>query len=110
MQAFYEVESCGSEATAAVAGGIVRNFYLAAEKVLWSYAPSKKDLINNVSLTEADRWADMSNTLDWRVQPTVINDNTQGHCWVRGESLSSPMHFMNSASNTVIHASFLQTI
>lgn len=37
-------------------GGVVRNYYVAAEKVLWSYAPSGKDLINNVSLTEADRW------------------------------------------------------
>ncbi|KAG8007960.1 Ceruloplasmin [Nibea albiflora] len=54
MQAFYEVKSCGSEGSPTVAGGVVRNYYLAAEKVLWSYAPSGKDLINNVNLTEAD--------------------------------------------------------
>lgn len=57
MQAFYEVKACGSEAASTVIGGVVRNYYLAAEKVLWSYAPSGKDLINNVSLTEAGRWA-----------------------------------------------------
>lgn len=55
MQAFYEVKSCGSEASSTAAGGVVRNYYLAAENVLWSYAPSGKDLINNVSLTDADR-------------------------------------------------------
>ncbi|XP_056254111.1 ferroxidase HEPHL1 isoform X1 [Seriola aureovittata] len=55
MQAFYEVKSCGSEgeASTTVMGGVVRNYYLAAERVLWNYAPSGKDLINNVSLIEA---------------------------------------------------------
>uniref|UniRef100_A0A8D3DA42 ferroxidase n=1 Tax=Scophthalmus maximus TaxID=52904 RepID=A0A8D3DA42_SCOMX len=47
MQAFYEVKSCGSEPSPTVTGGVVRNYYLAAEKVLWHYAPSEKDLINN---------------------------------------------------------------
>lgn len=55
MQAFYEVKSCGSEAEATVLPGVVRKYYMAAEKDLWDYAPSGKDLINNVSLTEADR-------------------------------------------------------
>uniref|UniRef100_A0AAQ5ZYP3 ferroxidase n=1 Tax=Amphiprion ocellaris TaxID=80972 RepID=A0AAQ5ZYP3_AMPOC len=54
MQAFYEVESCDSEVGSTASGGVVRNYYLAAEKVLWDYAPSEKDLMNNVSLTEAD--------------------------------------------------------
>nr|XP_046267166.1 ferroxidase HEPHL1 isoform X2 [Scatophagus argus] len=54
MQAFYEVNSCGSEVGSTEMGGVVRNYFLAAEKVLWNYAPSGKDLINNVSLTEAD--------------------------------------------------------
>lgn len=52
MQAFYEVKSCGSEAVS-VMGGVERNYYLAASKVLWSYGPLGRDLINNVSLTEA---------------------------------------------------------
>ncbi|KAM4545939.1 ferroxidase HEPHL1 isoform 2-T2 [Odontesthes bonariensis] len=54
MQAFYEVKSCGTSAGSTVMSDVVRNFYLAAETVLWSYAPSEKDLINNVSLIEAD--------------------------------------------------------
>uniref|UniRef100_A0A8C4NLE0 ferroxidase n=1 Tax=Dicentrarchus labrax TaxID=13489 RepID=A0A8C4NLE0_DICLA len=55
MQAFYEVNICGSKDSSTEMAGIVRNYYLAAEEVLWNYAPSGKDLINNVSLTEADR-------------------------------------------------------
>ncbi|KAF1378555.1 hypothetical protein PFLUV_G00191770 [Perca fluviatilis] len=54
MQAFYEVKSCGSEAGSTVMAGVVRNYYLAAKKVLWGYGPSGRDLINNVSLTEPD--------------------------------------------------------
>ncbi|KAM7398054.1 hypothetical protein PAMA_006090 [Pampus argenteus] len=54
MRAFYEVKSCGTGASSTQMGGVVRHYYLAAEKVLWNYAPSGKDLINNVSLTDAD--------------------------------------------------------
>ncbi|XP_020495499.2 ferroxidase HEPHL1 [Labrus bergylta] len=55
MQAFYVVKPCDSEASSTeMGGGVVRNYYLAAKKVLWNYAPSGKDLINDVSLTEAD--------------------------------------------------------
>ncbi|XP_068456801.1 ferroxidase HEPHL1 isoform X2 [Clinocottus analis] len=54
MQAFYEVKACNSEAGSTMMGGVVRNYYLAAKKVQWSYGPSGRDLINNVSLTEAD--------------------------------------------------------
>lgn len=57
MQAFYEVKSCGSEVNSIAMGGVVRNYYLAAEKVQWNYAPSGKDVINDVSLTDTDRWA-----------------------------------------------------
>lgn len=64
MQAFYEVKSCDSEASTKVMGGVVRNYFLAAEKIQWAYAPSEQDLINNVSLTEANRWADISNILE----------------------------------------------
>ncbi|XP_044077458.1 ferroxidase HEPHL1 [Siniperca chuatsi] len=59
MQAFYEVKSCGSEASSTVMGGVVRNYYLAAENLLWSYASSGMDLINNVSLTEAGSASEM---------------------------------------------------
>ncbi|XP_028277220.1 hephaestin-like protein 1 [Parambassis ranga] len=54
MQAFYEVISCDNEDNSRVLGGVVRDYYLSAENVLWNYAPSGKDLINNVSLTEED--------------------------------------------------------
>uniref|UniRef100_A0A8C2XND3 ferroxidase n=1 Tax=Cyclopterus lumpus TaxID=8103 RepID=A0A8C2XND3_CYCLU len=54
MQAFYEVKACGSKAGSTMMGGVVRNYYLAAKKLQWSYGPSGRDLINNVSLTEAD--------------------------------------------------------
>uniref|UniRef100_UPI0037E8636B ferroxidase HEPHL1 isoform X2 n=1 Tax=Semicossyphus pulcher TaxID=241346 RepID=UPI0037E8636B len=54
MQAFYDVKPCDSEARSTeMGGGVVRNYYLAAERVCWNYAPLGKDLINNVSLTEA---------------------------------------------------------
>ncbi|XP_029924399.1 hephaestin-like protein 1 [Myripristis murdjan] len=57
MQALYEVKSCNrqaSPASLATAGGVVRDYYLAAQVVEWDYAPSGMDLINNISLTESD--------------------------------------------------------
>lgn len=57
MQAFYVVNSCNSDEGSTAMGGVVRNYYLAAEKILWDYAPSGKDLINNINLTDPDRWA-----------------------------------------------------
>lgn len=58
MQAFYEVKTCGGEAPSTVMGGVVRDYYLAAEKVQWDYGPSGRDMINAVSLTDPDRWGD----------------------------------------------------
>ena len=55
MQVFYEVKSCGSDVSPTSNTGVVRTYYLAAERVLWDYGPSGKDLINNASLTEVDR-------------------------------------------------------
>ncbi|XP_061659430.1 ferroxidase HEPHL1 isoform X2 [Syngnathoides biaculeatus] len=54
MQAFYQVKSCSNETGPKVMSGIVRNYYVAAEKTQWNYGPSGKDLIQNVSLTDAD--------------------------------------------------------
>ncbi|XP_017273415.1 ferroxidase HEPHL1 [Kryptolebias marmoratus] len=54
MQAFYEVKSCDATPSSTPKFGTVRHFYLAAEKGLWNYAPSKKNLINNASLTKPD--------------------------------------------------------
>lgn len=60
MMAYYEVKSCDRETVTPVAGGVVRNYYVAAEKVKWNYAPSGKDLITGANLTEEGRWADDS--------------------------------------------------
>lgn len=59
MQAFYEVKSCGSKESSTGRSGIVRSYYLAAEKVEWNYAPSGKDVINNVPLTDPDSAAEI---------------------------------------------------
>ncbi|XP_059207832.1 ferroxidase HEPHL1 [Centropristis striata] len=59
MQAFYQVKSCGSKASPTVMSGVVRNYYLAAKRIFWDYGPSGMDLINNVSLTEADSAAEI---------------------------------------------------
>ncbi|XP_077596011.1 ferroxidase HEPHL1 isoform X2 [Stigmatopora nigra] len=53
MQAFYQVNSCGNETVTKAMGGVVRKYYVAAEKMQWNYAPLEKDLIKNVSLTDA---------------------------------------------------------
>lgn len=57
MQAFYEVKSCNGVSGTTQTDGVVRNYYMAVEKVLWDYAPSGQDLINKINLTEANRWA-----------------------------------------------------
>ncbi|XP_049599397.1 ferroxidase HEPHL1 isoform X1 [Syngnathus scovelli] len=54
MQAFYQVKSCSNDSSSTEMSGIVRNYYIAAEKTVWRYAPSEKDLIQNVPLTDAD--------------------------------------------------------
>lgn len=55
MQAFYEVNLCDADISPTVKTNVVRTYYLAAEEVLWDYAPSGRDLISKVSLTESDR-------------------------------------------------------
>nr|XP_057943945.1 ferroxidase HEPHL1 isoform X2 [Doryrhamphus excisus] len=54
MQAFYQVNSCSNDVSSTAVSGVVRNYYVAAEEVLWDYAPSQRDLIRNVSLTAPD--------------------------------------------------------
>lgn len=76
MQAFYKVNSCDSEAGSTAMDGVVRNYYLAAEKVLWNYGPSGKDLINKKSLTEANRWEENLHT----AASSLIDGNSEGHC------------------------------
>ncbi|CAG00485.1 unnamed protein product, partial [Tetraodon nigroviridis] len=50
-QAFYEVKSCNSDSSTTQSSPVVRNYYIAVEKVLWDYAPSGKDLTNHTNHT-----------------------------------------------------------
>nr|XP_015817199.2 ferroxidase HEPHL1 [Nothobranchius furzeri] len=52
MQALYHVVSCGTKPSSTSKFGIERHYYLAAETILWNYAPTGKNLISNTSLTE----------------------------------------------------------
>ncbi|KAM6907524.1 ferroxidase HEPHL1 [Xenentodon cancila] len=52
MQAFYTVKKCKNGDDPTATSGVVRNFYVAAEKVKWNYAPSERDLMSNVLLIE----------------------------------------------------------
>uniref|UniRef100_A0A8C9TH03 ferroxidase n=1 Tax=Scleropages formosus TaxID=113540 RepID=A0A8C9TH03_SCLFO len=55
MQAFYTVSSCGGEHDhEAPPGGKKRQYYIAAEEVMWNYAPLGIDTFQNVSLTSPD--------------------------------------------------------
>ncbi|KTF76328.1 hypothetical protein cypCar_00020492 [Cyprinus carpio] len=54
MQSFYEVSACGSTASATEAPGKERRFYIAAEEMVWDYAPSGMNYITNKPLTEPD--------------------------------------------------------
>ena len=60
MQAFYTVKDCQSSAGPTTTSNAERNFYLAAERVRWNYAPSGRDLMNDRPLTEAHRWNESS--------------------------------------------------
>lgn len=60
MMAYYEVKACDRETVTPVTDRVLRNYYVAAEKVEWNYAPSGKDLMTGASLTEDGRWADNS--------------------------------------------------
>ncbi|KAM4619806.1 ferroxidase HEPHL1 isoform 2-T2 [Polymixia lowei] len=58
MQALYEVKTCGI-VNSLPTGNVVRDYYLAAERVEWDYAPSGMDLINNISLTDSKSASEM---------------------------------------------------
>ncbi|KAK7494206.1 hypothetical protein BaRGS_00014488 [Batillaria attramentaria] len=53
MTAKYEVEDCGSEpADPQPLMGVTRRYYVAAEEVLWDYAPLKRDLVTGENFTD----------------------------------------------------------
>ncbi|KAM6985179.1 hephaestin [Aplochiton taeniatus] len=57
MQALYEVKSCDNDPdplSAPPPAGVVRQYYLAAQTLLWDYGPSGQDLVHNRPLTEPD--------------------------------------------------------
>lgn len=60
MMAYYEVKSCDRETVTPVTDRVLRNYYVAAEKVEWNYAPSGNNMITGASLTDDGRWADNS--------------------------------------------------
>lgn len=55
MQSFYDVSACGSSVSSTEAPGKERHFYIAAEEMVWDYAPSGMNYMTNKSLTEPDR-------------------------------------------------------
>ncbi|XP_056329240.1 hephaestin-like protein 1a [Danio aesculapii] len=54
MQAFYEVSGCGSPAAPPEVPGTERRFYIAAEEMVWDYAPSGMNYMENVTLTKSE--------------------------------------------------------
>ncbi|MCI4391509.1 hypothetical protein PGIGA_G00135300 [Pangasianodon gigas] len=54
MQGLYEVSSCGNTAPTVPSAGHVRRYYIAAEEILWEYAPSGKNRLTNRPLNEKD--------------------------------------------------------
>ncbi|KAL2094395.1 hypothetical protein ACEWY4_009114 [Coilia grayii] len=60
MQALFQVRPCGNESSPDIpVDGVVRQYFIAAEKVLWSYAPSGRDMPENVLLTENGRQSEV---------------------------------------------------
>nr|XP_020013931.1 ceruloplasmin [Castor canadensis] len=52
LQAFFQVRDCGkSSSEGNVQGAQVRHFYIAAEEVIWNYAPSGIDVFTRENLT-----------------------------------------------------------
>ncbi|RXN25751.1 hephaestin 1 [Labeo rohita] len=54
MQSFYEVSACESSASPTETPGKERRFYIAAEEMIWDYAPSGMNYMTNENLTKPD--------------------------------------------------------
>ncbi|KAK3515604.1 hypothetical protein QTP70_024835 [Hemibagrus guttatus] len=52
MQGLFEVSSCESDPAPTLQSGHVRHYYIAAEEILWDYAPSGKNLLTGTQLDE----------------------------------------------------------
>lgn len=78
MMAYYEVKSCDRETVTPVTDRVLRNYYVAAEKVEWNYAPSGNNMITGASLTDDGRWADNSERNHCCVCLAPDNGNSEG--------------------------------
>ena len=56
MNAYLNVESCGSAPIVEQLGGITRTYYLKAEQTAWNYGPSGQNLFDGGSLTDPGRY------------------------------------------------------
>ncbi|XP_006895636.1 PREDICTED: ceruloplasmin-like [Elephantulus edwardii] len=51
LQAFFQVQDCNKSSSESNAFRNVRHYYIAAEEIIWNYAPSGKDAFTNEDLT-----------------------------------------------------------
>lgn len=54
MMGLYNVGTCGRH-PAALTPGFVRKYFIAAEKVMWNYAPDNYDRFTHKALDDPDR-------------------------------------------------------
>ena len=54
MLAKYTVKTCGKPTSKKKLTGMVRRYYIAAVELEWDYAPSGKDLMDDVPLSESE--------------------------------------------------------
>ena len=52
MTAKYEVKACGSEPEPWRTLGVTRRYFVAAEEVLWDYAPLRRDPVTGQNFTD----------------------------------------------------------
>ncbi|XP_058232236.1 ferroxidase HEPHL1-like isoform X2 [Hemibagrus wyckioides] len=83
MQGLFEVSSCGSDPAPTLQPGHVRRYFIAAEEILWNYAPSGKNLLTGTQLDEDSDSKEFFSTDDgklggkyWKVRYTGYRDDT----------------------------------
>ncbi|XP_047664470.1 ferroxidase HEPHL1-like isoform X2 [Tachysurus fulvidraco] len=84
MQGIYEVTSCENDTAPTVQSGHIRCYYIAAEEILWNYAPSGKNLLTNTPLNEENSDSnEFFSTTDgklggkyWKIRYTGYRDDT----------------------------------
>ncbi|XP_060053522.1 ceruloplasmin isoform X2 [Erinaceus europaeus] len=54
LQAFFQVQDCNKPSEDSVLGNQVRRYYIAAEEIIWNYAPSGIDTFTQQNLTEPE--------------------------------------------------------